>query len=359
MPQVNRYQEQNGRTLSIAAIQMFAQPSPLLERLERAGILVEQAANSGAKLVVLPELFNTGYSYSASNHHLVETIDGTTASWMAENASRLGIHLAGTLMLLDKEDAFNSLLLFAPDGRHWRYDKVYPWGWERGSYRDSIQQPKTTIASTDLGDIGLLICWDSSHLNLWQMYAGRVDLLLISSCSPNIGESIYHFRTGDRLAFEDMGRSAEITKGSVAQVFGPLINKQVAWLGVPAVNATTCGQLETDIPQGRLTLLGFALSAPRLLKYLPVANELSMSCELIPECKILDASGKVLARLSNQDGEAYIQAEVHLATYKPSPQTRQPDSGIPWQSYFFSDTFIPTVMKPMYRKGKQKWKGKK
>jgi len=358
MPQVNRSQDQSGQKLSIAAIQMFAQPSPPEERLERADILVEQAAGSGAMLVVLPELFNTGYSFSANNHHLVETIDGPTASWMAENASRLGIHLAGTFMLLDKEDTFNSLLLFAPDGRQWRYDKVYPWGWERGSYRASAQQPKITIASTDLGDIDLLICWDSSHLNLWKLYAGQVDMMLISSCSPNIGKSVYHFRAGGQLAFEDMGRSAEITKGSVAHVFGPLINKQVAWLGVPAVNATTCGQLETDVPQGRLTLLGFALSAPRLLKYLPVANEFSMSCDLIPECKILDASGKVLARLSNQDGETYIQADVHLATRKPAPQTRQPDSGVPWQSYFFSDTFIPMVMKPEYRKGMQKWERK-
>jgi len=351
-------QEHEGRILSIGAVQMFAQPSPRKERLERAGLLVERAAGSGAQLVVLPEVFNTGYTYSASNHHLVESIEGPTATWMADNASRLGIHLAGSIMLLDNGEAFNSLLLFAPDGRNWRYDKAYPWGWERGSYRASAQQPKTTIASTDLGNIGLLICWDSSHLNLWQSYAGQVDMMLISSCSPNIGESIYHFPGGGQLAFEDMGKSAEITKGSVAQVFGPLINKQVAWLGVPAVNATTCGHLETEVPRGRLTLLGFAMSAPRLLKYIPVANDFSMSCDSLPECKILDASGNVLAKLNNQDGEAYIQADVQLAKIRPKPQSKQPDSGIPWQTYFFSDTFLPFIMRPMYQAGKQIWKRK-
>jgi hypothetical protein len=71
-----------------------------------------------------------------------------------------------------------------------------------------------------------------------------------------------------------------------------------------------------------------------------------MSCDLLPECKILDASGNVLAKLNNQDGEAYIQADVQLAKIRPKPQSKQPDSGIPWQTYFFSDTFLPFIMRP-------------
>jgi predicted amidohydrolase len=117
------------RTVKIAAVQMDANPAPTAERLGRAEQLVVAAAASGAQLTVLPELFNTGYSYSAENHDRVEPLDGPTATWMRYTAARLGIHLAGSLMVLEQGDVFNAMLLFAPDGQMWRYDKSYPWGW--------------------------------------------------------------------------------------------------------------------------------------------------------------------------------------------------------------------------------------
>ena len=108
---------------------MDANPAPTGERLARAERLVGEAAAAGAQLVVLPELFNVGYGYSAANHRLAEPPAGPTIAWMKETAARLNVHLAGSLMLLDGDEAYNALLLLAPDGRTWRYDKNYPWGW--------------------------------------------------------------------------------------------------------------------------------------------------------------------------------------------------------------------------------------
>ena len=68
------------RTIAIAAVQMDASPAPTPDRLDRAGRQVSAAAGDGAQLLVLPELFNTGYTYADANHRLAEPIDGQTVN---------------------------------------------------------------------------------------------------------------------------------------------------------------------------------------------------------------------------------------------------------------------------------------
>ena len=350
------FRAKDGTSLSIAAVQMDANPAPTPDRLARAESLVTAAAGAGAQLAVLPELFNTGYSYSLENHARVETLDGPTATWMRDIAARLDIHLAGSLMLLERGDVYNALLLFAPDGRMWRYDKVYPWGWERGSFRGSRQDPKGTVAETDLGNIGLLVCWDAAHLNLWKLYAGRVDLMVICSSPPQVDGAIYHFPNGDRVRHEDMEPKVASTQGETRRVFGDMINQQTAWLGVPAVNSVGCGHIQTDIPRARQIVLGWAVTAPRLFKYLPQASRLQMSCDMVHQCKVVDAGGQVLSGLTREDGEAYTLAQVSLSGSRPTPQEPQPASSIRRLSYFLSDLYLPTIAKSVYREGQRHWK---
>jgi hypothetical protein len=338
------------RALNVAAIQMDANPAPTAERLARAERLVADAAQAGAQLIVLPELFNTGYAYSDENHGRAERFDGQTATWMRDTAARLGVHLAGSLMLLDDGDIYNALLLLAPGGRMWRYDKNYPWGWERGYFRPSSRKPNITVAETDLGDFGMLICWDIAHRSLWRRYAGRVDMMVISNCPPDVSNLTFHLPNGAQFTFDDMGPLAAY-KGNARRLFGDMISRQTAWLSVPAVNTVGSGRIRTDVPGGRLTLLTYALTAPWLLKHLPHADRVQMSCDLTPSTKVVDAGGKVLAELTQEQGEAFTLAEVQLADQKPSPQGPQPASVVPGLVYFVSDVWLPALTVSVYHRG--------
>jgi len=340
-------------TIKIAAIQMDANPAPTTERLARADQLVRQSVDAGAQLVVLPEIFNAGYAYSETNHQRAEPLEGPTATWMKKTAADLKIHLGGSLMLLDQDEVYNALLLFAPDGQMWRYDKNYPWGWERGYFRDS---QRVTVARTKLGDVGLMVCWDVAHIDLWRRYAGRVDLMVISSCPPDASNPTFHFPNGDQLTMDEMGPVLASLKGTAHQVFSDMLNQQTAWLNVPTVHTVGSGHIKTGIPNGLASLLVLLPVAPWLIKYLPQAGQLQMSCDLVPGCKIVDANGQVLTELAQEQGETFTIAEVALAKKKRFPQEPQPASPISWLTYIVSDTVVPWLTIPVYRKGlRQVW----
>jgi predicted amidohydrolase len=336
------------RRLTIAAVQMDATPAPRAIRLDRAQGLVERAAADGARLVVLPELFNIGYAYDDRNHARAEIVDGATLTWMRQIAARLGVHLAGSLLLLDGHEVYNALFLVAPNGREWRYDKNYPWGWERGYFRNGSG---ITVADTDLGRFGMLICWDTAHRDLWRHYAGLVDVMVISSCPPDVTNPTYAFPNGARLTIDRMGPLMASIQDSGRRLFGAMINEQTAWLGVPAVNTVGCGQITTAVPRGLAMVLAILPSAPWLVRYLRQAHRLQISCNFIQGCKIVDAEGRVLTEMEQAQGEGVTLAEVTLSAAPPQPRGAQPPSRVPAFAYVSSDAILPWLVGPIYRRG--------
>ena len=77
--------------MRVAAIQTTAGVDRAAN-LAAASILVEQAADAGATLVVLPEYFSVAGTPEVLAAE-AEDLDGPTITWAATHASRLGIHL--------------------------------------------------------------------------------------------------------------------------------------------------------------------------------------------------------------------------------------------------------------------------
>jgi predicted amidohydrolase len=72
-------------------------------------------------LIVLPEMFTTGFSMNASA--LAEHMNMTTFKWMKQQAAQTGAVITGSYIVKEKDNFYNRLLWMRPDGSFEVYDK--------------------------------------------------------------------------------------------------------------------------------------------------------------------------------------------------------------------------------------------
>lgn len=331
------------RQIKLAVLQMDATPAPTDERLNRATTLIESVVQTGANLVVLPELFNTGYTYAESNYALAETMTDATVTWMRKTANQHQIYLVGSLLLRDYQHVYNTALLFAPNGRMWRYDKQFPFLWERAFFREG---KGITIADTELGQLGLMICWDSAHPEVWERYAGQVDAMLIISCPPSINRSQIIFPDGRQTPL--VSQSPHFAEGG--------IQEQAKWMQVPVVHSSGHGTFSTPIPVPEPTVAYSAIQEPgEFLEIMKQAPDAILEAKFGHHTQVIDAEGKVIARVT-KDGDAFTVATVDLADEHPLPIDEQPTFGYTPQDYVLIDVLSDALYAPVYQRGlKRQW----
>ena len=154
-----------------AAIQMTS-GRDVDRNLGEAERLIAQAAEGGAKLVVLPENFAFMGADDAERLAAAEAPgDGPAQAFLAAQARAHGLWLVGgTVPIRDRNDRASSRsYLLAPDGSvAASYDKIHLFdvaipGQEAESYRESattIPGENPATAETPFGRIGLTICYD-------------------------------------------------------------------------------------------------------------------------------------------------------------------------------------------------------
>ncbi|MFN0014941.1 MAG: amidohydrolase [Saprospiraceae bacterium] len=98
--------------------------NPAANRAELAQTLAPLAGQTD--LIVLPEMFTTGFSMSAAT--LAEDMDGPTVQWLREQARRLGSAVTGSFVCHDGRHHRNRLVFMRPDGQFHHYDKRHLFG---------------------------------------------------------------------------------------------------------------------------------------------------------------------------------------------------------------------------------------
>lgn len=74
-------------------------------------------------LIVLPEMFTTGFSMNASS--LAEPMNLTTQKWMKQMAGQTNAAVCGSFIVKENYQYFNRLLWVEPDGNFKSYDKKH------------------------------------------------------------------------------------------------------------------------------------------------------------------------------------------------------------------------------------------
>ena len=107
--------------LTVALVQsQLHWADPARNRSHFAGLLDEAR---GADLIVLPEMFTTGFTMNA--RELAEPMNSLTMAWLREQAFRLQAVVAGSFIAEEGGRYYNRLVWMRPDGSRFAVPGIF------------------------------------------------------------------------------------------------------------------------------------------------------------------------------------------------------------------------------------------
>ena len=155
--------------------------------LEKMKAYVEETMEKYPKtnLIVFPELMVTGYEGEVEDFQsMAETLpEGESMKFMGELAVKYNIHIVYGLAERDPlmtDVLYNAAVLIDNKGTPLgTYRKVHPFAGEKVWCRAGCDYP---LFDTEIGKLGIMICWDTAFPEVARSYALQgADLLIVST----------------------------------------------------------------------------------------------------------------------------------------------------------------------------------
>ncbi|MCD5988878.1 amidohydrolase [Pseudomonas sp. CDFA 553] len=165
--------------LNVALVQTSLVWHDRKTNLEHFAMLL--APVKGADLVILPEMFTTGFSMDSET--LAEPEAGPTSRWMLEQARLLDAVVTGSVIIKAADGSHRNRLLWArPDGELLHYDKrhLFRMAGEHEHYSPGERQVQFELKGWRVRP---LICYDL-RFPVWSRDAQHTDLLLYTANWP-------------------------------------------------------------------------------------------------------------------------------------------------------------------------------
>jgi predicted amidohydrolase len=184
----------------IALAQISSKPGDKkgnLKKIEQAAI---EAKKQKSQLLILPEMSLTGYVIKDRIYELAEEIPGHSSKLVERIAKETGVHIIFGMPELSSNTRatfHNTSVLVSPRGLVGKYRKMYlpthSVFEEKRYFRPGYQ---TAVFNTELGRIGLLICYDIYFPEVTRL--ARLEgaqLLVCISASPAVRRSFFEILT--------------------------------------------------------------------------------------------------------------------------------------------------------------------
>jgi predicted amidohydrolase len=145
------------------------------------------AAAPGSGVVVLPEMFTTGFTMNPAP--LAEGMDGPTVMWMKERSSAGGYALCGSVIINDEGRFCNRLIFVTPSGEVTFYDKrhLHSMSGEQTVYSRGNKRVVVTYREFSFN---LQVCYDL-RFPVWSRNRGDTDVLVYSSNWPSVRSNVW------------------------------------------------------------------------------------------------------------------------------------------------------------------------
>jgi len=153
------------------------------ENFGRVRPLAERAARAGARLLVLPEMFATGFTMRAE---AVAPLAGRTREFLASLACDLGAWVLGGYAEPGRERPRNGCSLFDPEGRErLHYQKIHPFSLagEHEHYEGG-----SAVATCEVEGVRVtpFICYDLRFPEIFRAMADATDLYPVIANWPSL-----------------------------------------------------------------------------------------------------------------------------------------------------------------------------
>lgn len=146
---------------------------------------------SKTDIIVLPEMFNTGFSMNSQA--LSESMDGDTVNWMKAVAKQYNAVLCGSLIIEEESKYYNRLLWVEPNGSIQKYDKMHLFSMGDEHKHFTAGEVPMQIKYKDW-NIKCCICYDLRfHLAVTSPLKDPYDVLIVVANWPN--KRIMHWDT--------------------------------------------------------------------------------------------------------------------------------------------------------------------
>ena len=145
--------------------------------------IITEAVHNGARLIVLPEMFSTGFVVDRDD--IGEPVSGPSSAFLSTMAQELNVYIGGSCPEVAPDDLrpFNTFVVASPDGSQHRYSKIHPFTYGGEDKHFRAGQEHVTIDIDGLRT-SLFVCYDLRFADEFWACAHDTDIYLVPANWP-------------------------------------------------------------------------------------------------------------------------------------------------------------------------------